>query len=74
MKQSTTASEDSRVAEGAMIACWQWRWRNKEIFRGEKLQLQQKIRLLLESQEEEEAAFKADSVLVGQRAGAFGPE
>lgn len=74
IRSSSSTSMGPRGAEKAMLACWwQWRWRNGEIFRGERFQLQQKLRLVLGSQEEEEA-FRADSVHVGRRAGAFGSE
>lgn len=44
------------------ICWWQWRWRNAEIFRGERMGLAQKIRLLIGSLEEVNEAFKLEAL------------
>lgn len=40
------------------VCCWQWRWRDEELFKGSRSTLQQKLRMVISSVEEKGEAFR----------------
>lgn len=59
LKEQKTPAEQPRWNGKKVTVCWwQWRWRNAELFQGERMGLQQKFRQLIGSFEEGEEAFK----------------
>lgn len=59
LKEGGAVGEENRWAENALTVCWlQWRWWNDELFNGVRPKLQQKLRMVMNSIEEEGEVFR----------------
>lgn len=62
---STPREEALRWAGKFMTICWwQWRWRNAEVFEGERLEKMQRICMLVGNLEEVEQAYRLEGLQV----------
>lgn len=61
LKARVTGRSSTRWTERMMTVVWlQWKWRNSEIFEGTRMDLQQRLRLVIACLEEDKAAFEEE--------------
>lgn len=63
LKRCSQGGREQRTPEWMFMACWmQWKWQNEEVFKGNRLEIQQQLRILHGLFEENDALQRVEEL------------